>query len=436
MTYEEKFNTYLKTVIGEHKKVTKLSFLQPDNTVAFELSNNSNDPKYKSSAFIKNGELSVNLQNGIRRTANITLANLDNEFDYNINNLWYGQQVKLEMGVQFDNGEELLFPQGIFYLSEPTQDFTPRGKTISYNLVDKWAYLDGSLFGTLPDTYIIKNIYDDNTRANIFNAIVGLLRSSKYDFSDNAPSINQIDNIIPVFTTYYNNRYYYTEDNQKISMTDIPYEIIKEAGSTLADIILELNNNFAGIIGYDPTGALRIEPSQDDINDSDKPILWNFTPKNSMLMSISENIKNADMYNDIKIIGEGLTEYEEVWGRAQNYDLTSPTNINVCGDLLYCESRAEFWNSEQCKNIAEYMLKRKTALQKNITINCSQMYHLLENRLVSVERTDKPNSPIENHLIQGFTIPLSDIGNMSINAVSVTDFPNLKITSSQSEVIR
>ena len=57
------------------------------------------------------------------------------------------------------------------------------------------------------------------------------------------------------------------------------------------------------------------------------------------------------------------------------------------------------------------------------------MMHIFENNLVEIVRTDKPGAPVERHLIQGYTRPLATNGAMTINAVSVADFPVATITS-------
>jgi hypothetical protein len=43
--------------------------------------------------------------------------------------------------------------------------------------------------------------------------------------------------------------------------------------------------------------------------------------------------------------------------------------------------------------------------------------------LVVIRRLDKAGSPFERHLINGFSIPLGQTGEMTINATSVSDFP-------------
>ena len=57
------------------------------------------------------------------------------------------------------------------------------------------------------------------------------------------------------------------------------------------------------------------------------------------------------------------------------------------------------------------------------------MFHLRENNLVSVLRSDKPNKPVEKHLIQSISIPLSQKGAMQITATAVNDFPNVTVVS-------
>ena len=85
----------------------------------------------------------------------------------------------------------------------------------------------------------------------------------------------------PVFTDYYDGRIYSVTNSdgsitQDIAMTDTPYTISESRGSSIGSLILRLNEMLAGLIGYDSTGALRLDPSQDDVSDVDKPVLFSF----------------------------------------------------------------------------------------------------------------------------------------------------------------
>ena len=57
------------------------------------------------------------------------------------------------MGVMLSDGTEYLFPQGVFYVSNPIEVYYPSERTTTLSLVDKWAALDGTVFGYFPDMY-------------------------------------------------------------------------------------------------------------------------------------------------------------------------------------------------------------------------------------------------------------------------------------------
>ena len=412
------YQQYLQALNKPFKKLAKIEFLQPDNSVAFTLDNNFKRgyrSKYDTRAFIQSGTLSVSLQNGQRRKASILLSNLDGAFDYAVNKIWFGQRIRLSMGLVLPDGTEYYLPQGVFYISNPSAVFSPNERTTTLNLVDKWAYLDGSLFGTLETSYKIER---SDTAGTLWGAISSLLKLSRQDFDEESDKTLQIDNVNPIFTNYY--------DSGLTSITStIPYEIIVSGdNATLAQVLLELNGIIVGWIGYDQTGALRVDASQNDILDSDKPILWNFTPENSLLCSLNETYKNNDVYNHVIIIGQSVSG-GEIYGEAKNENPKSDTNIKLIGRRTYRESQPNYTNTTQCTDLAKFRLKRKTVLQKSITITSQQLFHLVENNIVTVKRTDKEGSPIEKHLIQSFSLPIGETGSMSINCVSVNDLPNL-----------
>lgn len=436
MNGENRYLEYLKAVARPFQKIAKLDFLQPDNSVAFSLGNVERKrgymTKYDTRAFIQGGTLNVSTNNGARRSATISLSNLDGAFEYAVNKIWFGQRVRLSMGLILPDNTEFYLPQGVFYIKNPQNIYKPNSKQVTFPLVDKWAMLDGSLGGRLPNAYMVEAYNKSGGRNNAFEAMKGLLQRSKYDLEITTDPLKMIDNVTPVFTNYYENKTYdyklsdgTIEEN--IKATDIPYDITENLGGTLGNLILALNQTFVGQCGYDATGAFRVEPSQEDIDDRYKPVLWNFSPENSNLVGITEMLKNSEVYNDILITGQSSTG-GEVWGRAKNFDASSDTNINLIGIKTFTENKAEYWNAKQCVDLAEWYLKRKTVLQKSVTIECSQMFHLIENRLVTIKRTDKKGVPVERHLINSFSIPIGETGSMTINATSVNDFPKTTVS--------
>lgn len=127
-------------------------------------------------------------------------------------------------------------------------------------------------------------------------------------------------------------------------------------------------------------------------------------------------------------LSENLAVYAQAAGRAQNLDPASDTNVYIIGRKTYRETASGYYTQTQCKDLAEWKLKRTAVLQKAVSISCTQMFHIVENNLIELTRTDKPGSPTERHLIQGFTRPLTSTGEMTISAVSVADFPIATIT--------
>ena len=415
LTEHEKYQLYLKTLKTDFVKLARLDFLNPDGSIAFSIDNNVHNAR--SGAFIQEGNLTVNLQNGERRKAQVTLSNLDGVYDYNVNNVWFGQQIRLMMGLVLPNGEDYYLPQGVFYVTNPQEVFQPGNKIVTYDLDDKWAYLDGTLFGNLD------GIYEVALNENIFTAIDSVLKMDRGNGY-------AVDSAPPLFTNYYNGRTVTLPSGETLPVTNTPYTYrCGSTDGTYADVILEMNTMLAGWIGYDPTGRLRLDPSQDDILDVDKPVLWEFTPAEPEFLGATYTIKNTDVYNDIIIEGESLDSYSPARGRATNMDPRSDTNIyGALGRRTKRLSATGYYADSQCNELAEWYLKRYTILQKSISISSSQMFHLAENQLITIRRTDKEGAPVERHLLTGFTLPIGQTGEMTLNATSVQDFPTATVT--------
>lgn len=416
MTEAQKFQLYLKMLKTPFVKRARLRFLNPDGSTAFFLDNNPRNKR--SSAFIQSGTLTVNLQNGQRRQATITLSNLDRAYDYNINNVWFGQQIALDEGLVLPNGEDYYLPQGVFYVMEPESTLKPGARTATYNLVDKWTYLDGTLFGNLEGTYEV------SLNTNIFQAMASILALGR---GNGYP----VDRVAPLFTNYYNDKTQTLPDGTTVSVILTPHTLrIDSDDGTYADVEIGLSDMLAAWVGYDQTGRLRVDPSQDDILDTNKPILYAFSPNEVTFLGATYTVKNTEVYNDIIVLGQTLDDNTQPAGRAQNLDPRSDTNIYTSlGRRTKRYPKSGFSTKQQCHDYAAWMLKRQTVLKKSVSFSCQQMFHIVENNLITLTRTDKPGKPVERHLIQGFSRPIGQTGAMTVNAVSVNDYPIATITS-------
>ena len=369
---------------------------------------------------MQSGTITCNLQNGKRRQATIQLANLDGEFDYAVNNLWFGQQVRLSEGLILPDGTDYYISQGVFELETPKENITPEQNRITYTLIDKWANLDGTLLGNLED------VYEVDAGTNIFQAMSSILKLGRYDASND--SVYPIDPITPLFTNYYNNKTQTLTDGTVVSLIEAPYDFISDASGTYADVLLGLAEMLAAWIGYNSNGRLVIDASQDDINDADKPTLWDYSTDEKQLLGIDYTHKNTEVYNDIIVVGDTGDDNITPRGRAQDTDPKSSTCISRVGLKTKRIEMSNYYSDDICQSYADWMLKRYSVLQKSVTVTSTQMFHITENSLITIKRTDKVGSPKERHLIQSFSRPISQTGEMTIEAVSVKDLPRPTIT--------
>ena len=153
-------------------------------------------------------------------------------------------------------------------------------------------------------------------------ALLGLPRGNGYP----------VDRVSPIFTEYYNGKTQKLPDGSDAALTDAPYTLRVEGdGGTYADVVLGLAAMVNAWVGYDNTGALRLDASQDDILDTDKPILWQFSMNEAQILGQSYTMKNTEVYNVYIVLGELLDDNSQPAGRATNYDPMSDTNVYAIG---------------------------------------------------------------------------------------------------------
>lgn len=377
--------------------IAKLEFLNPDGLgAAFEVVDD----------FIADGQLTVKYQNGQRRTATITIDNWKQLYNININKIWFGQQIRLFAGIVLHDGTECFLPQGVFYISNPDEAFEPSKKTVTLNLVDKWSFLDGSLFGK------VDGIYQINVGTDMFAAVADLLRK---DRGNGLP----IDSIPPMFSSYFKHKFVTIEDGSSIPITEAPYTIRFDEGSSFADVLLELATMLVASIGYDCNGQLRIESTQTDVDDYSRPVLWEFSTEEKELFGIQFTNDMVNTYNDIRITG-AVVNGIQVRGRATNTNPASDTNVSRIGYKTYQETKSKYSTYSQCNEYAKYNLKKKAQLGRTANISCSPIYHLQENCIVSVLLSDISKLPIRC-LISGYSLPIGGTGAMTIDVSTLNE---------------
>ena len=407
-----RYGEYLEKLRQPHISATKIEWLNPDGTVAFDITDDA----------IQSGTLNVQYQNGVRVTADILLNNWDQTYDVNADKIWFGQQVRISRGLYLDDGTPFLIPKGVFYVSNPDQVYAPTQRTTHLSLVDKWGYLDGSLFGNLDGIYQL-NIGDD-----LFVALRELLLK---DRGNGIP----YDSVPPILPSYYigrTTRAAYTKlitnidssgmeftsteiEYRDVPVVQCPYTSRIEASGTIADVILEIAKMLVANVGYDASGRLCIEPNNTDMTNHTRPIQWNFRTTENSLLSVSYNFPLSDVYNTVTVTGASLNGLQTK-GFSQNADARSGTSVSRIGVKCYSEEQSSYYTTLQCQEMADYLLKQKSSLLATTTIESVPIYHIRENELVTLERPEVSNA-VELYLVTGYSMPMGQTGSMTINAV-------------------
>ena len=397
------FEKYIKKIkSGYFKPAIKVEWLNPDETVNFEFTN---------ALYGVDAKVDVNKQSGCRRTCTVILNNDKNKFPINFNNIWIGQKFKLYMGLYIDDETPCYFPQGVFYISNPSEVYKPETRTVTLNGVDKWAFLDGSLGGNLTGTY------QTNIGNNLYDAIRSLLKLSRYTntFDDSVGTDEMIDPIPPLLSSYYIGK----KDSSGNDVLLCPYTATVERGQTYADVLLEYATILCANIYYDANGRLTLEPmidTADDITDTNKEILWDYTVDEKTFLGLTQTFNFDKIFNDFIVLGNIVNGYQ-FKGRVQNKNPLSNTCIQKIG-LKTKEPYEDnqYASDEQCVELAKYYAKTDTILQKSGDIPSITLYHLDVDKLVTVS-TPNNNMSKELFLITGFS--LSSSGQMTVNVVSV-----------------
>ena len=106
----------------------KMEWLNADGTVSHEITQD---------LYNTSGTMNITYQAGARRTFNIQIHNADSKYDVVIDKVWFGQQIKLSLGL-YVNNVPFLIPQGIFYITNPTDIYNTSERMVQLNCTDKW----------------------------------------------------------------------------------------------------------------------------------------------------------------------------------------------------------------------------------------------------------------------------------------------------------
>lgn len=369
---------YLKTNI--RTPIYKIEFLRKQdesvlNTVEGEIINNS-------------GSVTNTLNEGVRRTCNFSLENYNEKYTKFIDNISIGNKFKLYLGYKI-NGINKYFSQGVFVIDDPSITSMLSQRDIQLTGTDKWSMLNGQNGGVLDGTYVVKK----GTK------IGDLIRKTLRLDIVNDPIEPSID--------------------KDIADSEITYDITKNAGETISDILLEVAFNISAYIYYDENGRLQIHSVDDDVF---KASSYTFSKNEYNYLGATRIYQLNKIYNSILVIGENIKDTNTpIIYEAKNNDLSDVNSIPNVG-FKKTKKITEYTKGidtiEKAQARANWELKKAKAKNSNIDITCLSLYHLDVNQIVTLNDATL-NSNGERFIINSIDLPIGVDIQSTINLTKV-----------------
>lgn len=343
---------------------------------------------------IVGGTLSVKKQNGMMRTGSIIMDNRKSKYTPSPNGIWFNTLLRLSMGVLLQDGTPYLIPQGWFYVSNPSRTYRPGERTTTLNIVDKWAHVDGSLFGKVRGAYFIS-----------VGQTVTLPAAVAATLQQDMGNGDMIDPIAPFFS-----------DN--LTEISVPYTLRSSVTGTYGDVLLELNDMMFGSMGYDTNGRMCVESANTNVDVGDAPVMWQFAKGDCEFLGGTITSQMTDVYNDIVIIGATI-DGSITKGFAQTSDASIGTNVERIGNKTNTTEESKYYSSTLATQLAEYRLKESQMLGESASFSCAPQYHWSPNGVVLIP--DDTDNKLNKWLVTSYSLPINQIGEMTFEATRIID---------------
>lgn len=361
----------------------KIYVLYPDETINYEI---------PESIIKSGGTYNENYQNGQRRSLSFSLYNDGGEYSPNINNLWAGTRLRLDVHLNY-NGETVIFTKGYFVITKASPSSSPDGKEVTISASDKFSWFENAT-GRLKDTYEVpEGVEIEEVIRSILLTETG--SGSVYDPKD----------II------------YAEE-LKGKKTQV--SIVKNAGETYGDILLELATQLSAEIFYNSNGNLTVIPLADVSEDKNKPVLYSFDTGKGDLSQLNFDYDYNSIVNRVIVLGNSKNGavYK---GVAVNSDERSPLCYQRVGyRTASIINDSNIYSEILAKERAEYELRQKLILKTTSSSTILFNPFLSVNNLITIN-DDFYELVNEKFLLQSISFGLNAEGQMEMSFSSISN---------------
>lgn len=350
--------------------------------------------------------ISVNYQQGVRRTCSLTLIDSDGKImNSGMFLRWLNYKIKIYVGLyNIKSGNIFWFSQGIFYIINPTVNRLT--KTITIEGVDKYGFLGSETgYNQITSTYIIP--YDTSLKNAISDTLMLDIGNGKVIDSKSV------------------------HINPSLISEKSPYDIKKSPSTYLSDIFIEIGNIFGADTYYNTNGNLCYDIGTEDVSYSTLSSIWDFSDNDFEYLDSILSVNTVDIVNSVTISSNNSDSSAVYTYTAENHNYSSNTSIENIGRKEYYEESSFVYNDDTAKDYAKYVLNQKTILQNSINITCPLLPHLDVNKVITI--TDNYYNFSRNRfIIQSLNIPLNSKNTMTITASNVSSLPYYEFTGSSS----
>jgi len=304
---------------------------------------------------IIDGTLNISFQNGSRRTASIKFVNLDNKYTLSPNDdkIWFDNKFKIETGI-INDGVEVLFPQGIYVIGEPNLSNNYNSEsTTTFELYDKFSYLDGTISGKLENTiYIEKGKNVVTVMEELFQIADDDSIQIAYDIKPLIPEANS-------FTA--------------------PYSFYVDKGQTYFDAMNELCEAIGYTVYFDEEGYPRFEAI---INPENEPPVVTFKEDDILKSSLNSRYEVNKLKNSIRV--EGITWDDGITHDANAEQTTGSVSISRIGRRSEFIGDDVIYNDTLAQQRANYELDQSTSISETLNISFFPVDNLDVGRVIQV----------------------------------------------------
>lgn len=333
------------------------------------------------------GSISIDATADIRRTCSVSLVpNKKYQTISEGGKFWLDKYIKVYVGTDNPraNGKTEWWNLGIFMINNPNRVYNATTNTISFEGLDLMAKLTGRRNGQLPDI---------PTLVPVGSKIANVVRYA----------ITQLGG----FSNYV------IEDEGLI----VPYEIKKDVGSTVYDLLVELRDIYSNWeMFFDTNGVFHWQkiPSGED-----EAVVLDFDQLSQpIIISDSLDVDFENVKNNIIIRGRLLDNGYQVTATATDTMIDSPYNVNKIGRINYIVDDERIYNDDLAQQRAKYELFLHARMNNAIVLEIVPTYWLNDVN-VKINYTNKKIGIEGEYLIKTLEIPLGIGNNMTINAIKV-----------------